>query len=332
MESTIPLHSLGINHIGIAGAGAWGSALAQVAAHSGRKVTLWSRSVSVVHSIQRTGENSQYLPGVQLSKRINATDNVQVLHEADVVLLACPAQSLRQVLPLVGVDAPVMICAKGIERETGLLMHEVAREVNGRLAIGILSGPGFAGDVVQGLPCAVTIGMADVELATKIGSAIGSQHFRPYASSDVTGVATGGAVKNVLAIACGVVEGLKLGESARAALTTRGFAEMVRFGLALGARFETLTGLSGLGDLILTASSLQSRNFALGVRLAQGPVEGFSGVLAEGVASSGALVMRAKKLGVAMPIAEAVAEIVAGRLAVGDAIDRLLSRPFRSET
>jgi glycerol-3-phosphate dehydrogenase (NAD(P)+) len=210
-------------------------------------------------------------------------------------------------------------------------MPEVAREEAPRLSFGMLSGPSFAGEVARGLPCAVTVAFDDAARAAHIVQTLGSPAFRPYASTDVTGVAIGGAVKNVLAIACGIVEGRGLGESARAALTTRGFAEMTRFGLALGARLETMGGLSGLGDLLLTASSCQSRNFSLGVRLAQGGRADDSGPLAEGAATAEALVSRARAARVEMPIAEAVAAIVAGRTAVDAAIDALLSRPFRHE-
>jgi glycerol-3-phosphate dehydrogenase (NAD(P)+) len=252
---------------------------------------------------------------------------------SDVALLVCPAQHLRAVVralpPMAGIS--VLICAKGIERESGKLMPEVAREEAPGVRFGMLSGPSFAGEVVRGLPCAVTVAFDDAARAEEIVRLLGSLTFRPYASTDVTGVAIGGAVKNVLAIACGIVEGRGFGESARAALTTRGFAEMTRFGLALGARLETMGGLSGLGDLMLTASSRQSRNFSLGVKLAQGGRADDGGPLAEGAATAEALVMRAKAVKVEMPIAEAVADIVAGRVAVDSAIGALLSRPLKSE-
>jgi glycerol-3-phosphate dehydrogenase (NAD(P)+) len=210
-------------------------------------------------------------------------------------------------------------------------MTEVAREAAPSISFGMLSGPSFAIEVARGLPCAVTLALDDAATAEAIALAVGTTAFRPYVSSDVTGVAVGGAVKNVLAIACGIVEGRGFGESARAALTTRGFAEMTRFGLALGARLETMGGLSGLGDLILTASSRQSRNFSLGVRLAQGGRADENGPLAEGAATADALVQRARAVGVEMPIAEAVADIVAGRVDVDIAIRALLSRPIKSE-
>ena len=210
-------------------------------------------------------------------------------------------------------------------------MHEVAREAASSVSFGMLSGPSFATEVARGLPCAVTLAFEDQAVAERLAGAIGTTTFRPYVSNDVIGVAIGGAVKNVLAIACGIVEGRGFGESARAALTTRGFAEMARFGLALGGRIETMGGLSGLGDLMLTASSRQSRNFSLGVRLAEGGRAVDGGPLAEGAATAEALVMRARAVKVELPIAEAVADIVAGRTGVDQAIEALLSRPLRSE-
>ncbi len=325
----------GISHIGVIGAGAWGTALAQASAAAGRRVTLWAREAEVVRSIAATHENTLFLPGVSLHPAIAATGDAAALQAADAILLVCPAQHLRAVVQMfaahVRAGVPVLICAKGIERATGLLMPEVARAGAPSLTFGMLSGPSFAAEVVRGLPCAVTLALDDAALAEEVARAIGSLAVRPYVSSDVVGVAIGGAVKNVLAIACGIVEGRGFGESARAALTTRGFAEMTRFGLALGARVETMGGLSGLGDLMLTASSRQSRNFSLGVRLAQGGRADDGGPLAEGAATAEALVMRAKAANVEMPIAEAVAEIVAGRVGVDAAIGALLSRPLKSE-
>jgi glycerol-3-phosphate dehydrogenase (NAD(P)+) len=270
-----------------------------------------------------------------LNPAIVATGDAAALGDADAILLVCPAQHLRTVVQVIALHArggvPVLICAKGIERATGLLMPEVARATAPAMTFGMLSGPSFATEVARGLPCAVTLALEDAVLADEVARAIGTMAFRPYVSTDVVGVAIGGAVKNVLAIACGIVEGRGFGESARAALTTRGFAEMTRFGLALGAKAETMGGLSGLGDLMLTASSAQSRNFSLGVRLSQGGRADDGGPLAEGAATAEALVMRAKAANVEMPIAAAVAEIVAGRIGVDAAIGALLSRPLKSE-
>lgn len=324
-----------ISHIGVVGAGAWGTALAQAAASAGRRVTLWAREAEVVQQILATRENASFLPGVPLAPSIEPTSELRAVETADVVLLVCPAQHLRDTMrrlaPHVARGAPILVCAKGIERDSGKLMTEVAREVAPSITVGMLSGPSFAVEVARGLPCAVTLALGDAARAETLARAIGTPMFRPYVSTDVIGVAIGGAVKNVLAIACGIVEGRGFGESARAALTTRGFAEMSRFGLALGARLETMGGLSGLGDLVLTASSRQSRNFSLGVRLAKGGRADDGGPLAEGAATAEALVQRARPIGVEMPIAEAVAEIVAARVGVDDAIRALLTRPIKSE-
>ena len=321
-----------VYHVGIAGAGAWGTALAVAANSSGRRISLWSNDAALANTINRTHENSRFLPGLVVPAGVVASDDVRLLDACDLILVVCPAQSLRVTLALLSnARAPLLICAKGIERETGMLMPEVAAACGVSQPIGMLSGPSFARDVAQGLPCAVTIAFDDEALASRVSSSISSPSFRPYASADVVGVAIGGAVKNVLAIACGIVEGRGLGESARAALTTRGFAEMARFGVALGAKLETMSGLSGFGDLVLTASSRQSRNFSLGLQLARGEHRRGQGPLAEGAATAPALVTRARSLGIQMPIAEAVADIVAGHVDVDTAIRALLSRPLKNE-
>ena len=320
-----------INHIGIAGAGALGTALAQLAAAAKLQVTLWANSPQLADDINRLHENPRFLPGQALLPSIQATVDARALEAADAVLMVCPAQTLRHSLRQFRLRGPVVICAKGIEQATGLLMHEVCRDEAPAATFGMLSGPSFAADVVRGLPCAVTIAFEDAGTASTLCEALGSSSFRPYASTDVTGVAIGGAVKNVLAIACGIVDGRGFGESARAALMTRGFAEMARFGSALGARLETLSGLSGFGDLVLSATSRQSRNFSLGVALARGEPVTDASPLAEGAATAPALVKRATSLGIQMPIAEAVADIVAGHVDVDTAIRALLSRPLKSE-
>lgn len=320
-----------INHIGIAGAGAWGTALAQLAAAAKLQVTLWANTAQLADDINRLHENSRFLPGQALLPAVRASADPRALEAAEAVLMVCPAQTLRDSLRQFSLRVPVVICSKGIEQSTGQLMHEVCREEVPGATFGMLSGPSFAADVVRGLPCAVTIAFEEADIAAALCEALGSSSFRPYASTDVTGVAIGGAVKNVLAIACGIVEGRGFGESARAALMTRGFAEMARFGFALGARLETLSGLSGFGDLVLSATSRQSRNFSLGVALARGEHATRSSPLAEGAATAPALVKRARMLGIDMPIAEAVADIVAGRVDVDTAIRALLSRPLKSE-
>jgi glycerol-3-phosphate dehydrogenase (NAD(P)+) len=323
----------------VIGAGAWGTALAAVAAGSGAKVSLWAREPDVVQSIAATRENTRFLPGASLPEEIEATlDIARASSAAEAILLTSPAQHLRTTLlalrPHVKPGTPLVVCAKGIELGSGLLVTEVLQEIAPDAEPAVLSGPSFARDVATGLPTAVTIA-ARPEIAARLSLTLGRPAFRPYASEDLIGVALGGAAKNVYAIACGMVEGAGLGESARAATISRGFAELMRLGAALGARSETLMGLSGLGDLVLTATSMSSRNFALGFTLGQGtPLSAASGEgrpLAEGAATAPALVARAKRHGVELPIAEAVADVLKGALDVKGAVDRLLSRPFRPE-
>jgi glycerol-3-phosphate dehydrogenase (NAD(P)+) len=323
--------------IAVVGAGAWGSALANVAARAGCQVTLWGRDVAVIRAIIDSGESAK-LPGIRLDGRVLATTEIGQIADADAVLLAVPAQALRAVAaglaPTLGERRiAVIACAKGIERDTRLFMTEVIAQVLPQAVPGILSGPSFATDVGRGLPTAVTLAAADDALATALAHALGSATFRPYHSPDLRGVEIGGAAKNVLAIAAGIVTGRRLGASAAAALTTRGFAELARFGRAHGGRAETLTGLSGLGDLILTCSSRQSRNFSLGVALGEGAslVAARDHKLAEGVYTAAALVDMATARGVDMPISTAVAAVLEGRCTIDEAIDSLLTRPFRAE-
>ena len=286
--------------------------------------------------VNQNHENKLFLAGVPLAPELAATAALADLAASDLVLLVPPAQHLRAAAKALAAHVrshtPVLICAKGIERGTGKLMTEVAAEAAPSLDFGMLSGPSFAGEVAKGLPVAVTLALKDSERAAKLAQALSGPALRPYVSTDVVGVAIGGAVKNVLAIACGIVEGRGFGESARAALTARGFAEMMRFGLALGARPDTLAGLSGLGDLILTASSRQSRNFSLGVRLAHGGTRDAQMPLAEGADTADALLIRARAANVEMPIAEAVAAILRGAIDVDEAIRGLLARPLKSES
>lgn len=322
--------------VGVVGAGAWGSALALAAARAGNRVTVWAREPEVVSSVEAYRENRPFLPGHHWPDTMRATNSLADLAECDAILLAAPAQALRAVAqalrPVLDVSAPVLICAKGMERRTGLLMSEVAAQELAGSPIGLLSGPSFAADVAKGLPTAITLALPDPDLGRALAGALSSPGFRPYFTEDVIGVSVGGAIKNVLAIACGIVEGKGLGDSARAALTARGFAEMVRFGGAIGARPETLTGLSGLGDLILTCNSRQSRNFSLGVALATSAArDGAADPLAEGAETAGALSERAQTMGIDMPIAAAVAAILDGGLTVDAAIQQLLARPLRLE-
>ncbi|HET9904405.1 MAG TPA: NAD(P)H-dependent glycerol-3-phosphate dehydrogenase [Xanthobacteraceae bacterium] len=324
-------------HLAVLGAGAWGTALANALARAGRNVTLWGRDGHAVDAMRARRENPR-LPGFRLEPRVTPTADLAAAREADAVLLAAPAQETRALAQrLAGVlraEVPAVACAKGIERGTRRFMTEVIAEALPQAAPAILSGPSFAADVARGLPTAVTLAARDRTLAAALAAACGSATFRPYHSDDVRGVEIGGAAKNVLAIAAGIVAGRKLGASAAAALVTRGFAELVRFGRAFGARPETLTGLSGLGDLMLTCSTLQSRNFSLGVALGEGrPVhpEPEGEKLAEGAFTAAVLVELADSRGIDMPIARAVAAVLDQRLSVDGAIESLLNRPFRAE-
>jgi glycerol-3-phosphate dehydrogenase (NAD(P)+) len=322
--------------IGVIGAGAWGTALAQVAAAGGEEVLLWAREPEVVEAVNSGCENTLFLKGVRLGASIQATGDLADLDECDAFLVVAPAQHLRSVLS--GLDAggkPLVLCAKGIEDSTGLLMHEVAHEVQGNSPIAVLSGPTFAHEVAAGLPTAVTLAVEDRALGERLVTRIARPFFRPYLSDDVAGAEVGGAVKNVLAIACGVVEGRKLGLNARAALISRGFAEMTRFGLAKGARAETLAGLAGLGDLVLTCSSTSSRNFSLGKGIGEGarPADLLSDrkTVAEGAFTAPVLKRAADALGVDMPIVAAVCALLAEEASVDEVVGRLLSRPLRVE-
>ena len=323
---------MNFQRIAVIGAGAWGTALANCAARAGRDVTLWARDPAIVARLTGTRENPR-LPGVRLDDRVAATGAIADLAHADATLLAVPAQDLRTAATALAsnikVNTPVIACAKGIERGTHSFMTEIIAETLPAAVPAILSGPSFAADVARGLPTAVTLACADEAIAAALARALGSQTFRPYHTTDVRGVEIGGAAKNVLAIAAGIVQGRKLGASATAALVTRGFAELARFGRAFGARSETLTGLSGLGDLILTCSSPQSRNFSLGIALGEGRAG--EGKLAEGAFTAAALVELATEKNVEMPVANAVAAVLDRSLSVDQAIESLLTRPFRAE-
>jgi len=322
--------------LGIIGGGAWGTALAQVAAAGGEDVLLWAREAEVVEAINQGHENSIFLKGVALASSIRATGDLATLAGCDALLVVAPAQHLRAVLEaLPAGERPLVLCAKGIEDATGLLMHEVARAAQPGAPLAILSGPTFAHEVAAGLPTAVTLAVDDRALGERLVARIARPYFRPYLSDDLAGAEVGGAVKNVLAIACGVVEGKGLGQNARAALISRGFAEMVRFGLAKGARMETLAGLAGLGDLVLTCSSVSSRNFSLGKGIGEGarPAELLADrrTVAEGAFTAPVLQRVADGLGVDMPIVAAVCALLAGEASVDEVVGRLLSRPLRAE-
>lgn len=321
--------------IGVIGAGAWGTALAQVAATNGHEVRLWARDPALVDAINADHENAAYLPGIPLSPLIRATGDLDWVAEAAANLIVTPAQAMRTVLAQLPANAQALVvCSKGIEAGTHLLMSEVAQEQHPGSPVLVLSGPTFAHEVARGLPTAVTLAGHDPATRALLATAIAAPHFRPYASSDVIGAEIGGAVKNVLAIACGVVDGAGLGQNARAALIARGFAEMTRFGAAKGARAETLAGLSGLGDLVLTCSSTASRNFSLGVGIGRG--EAAADLLtnrrtvAEGAFTAPVLLEAAQAAGVEMPITAAVCRLLAGE-AVRGVIDDLLARPLKEE-
>ena len=319
--------------IGVVGAGAWGTALANASARAGREVVLWGRDRDLVAAMARTRSNPTHLPGVVLADTVRPTADLAVLAGMDAILLVVPAQASRPVAaelaPHLAAGTPVVTCAKGIERGTSLFMTQVLSEACPQAVPAILSGPSFAADVAAGLPTAVTLACRDLGLAEALAAALGSSSFRLYHSADVRGVEIGGAAKNVLAIACGVCAGMGLGASAQAALVARGFAELRRFARAWGGRDETLMGLSGLGDLVLTCGSMQSRNFALGHALGRGdpPPE----KLAEGAFTASALVEMARARSVEMPIGEAVAAMLEGRLTASGAVTALLARPPKSE-
>jgi glycerol-3-phosphate dehydrogenase (NAD(P)+) len=333
-----PENSETYEHIGVIGGGAWGTALALAAARAGRRVTLWARESEVVDAIATDRQNRMFLPGVELPASIWPTGNLADAAQAQALLLVSPAQHARPLLaalaPGLPATVPVAVCAKGIERGTGKLMSEVLAEFLAARQIAILSGPSFARDVAIGLPTAVTIA-GQIQIAQRLQASLGHGSFRPYASDDVTGAALGGAAKNVYAIACGIVDGMGLGESARAALLARSFVELRRLGEALGARSDTLMGLSGLGDLVLTATSPTSRNFSFGLAIGKGAtraeLDAKGHPLAEGVETAPALLARAHRHGVELPIAETTAAILDGTLTLDAAIPRLMSRPLKPE-
>jgi glycerol-3-phosphate dehydrogenase (NAD(P)+) len=318
--------------VAVIGAGAWGTALASAAARAGRDVVLYARQETNAQKILATRENSR-LPGASIAASIAVTSDLARAASADIILLATPAQQSRDaamaLAPHLAAGTPVVACAKGIERGTHKFMTEVIAEAVPRATPAILSGPGFANDVARGLPTAVTLAAQDDATARALVHALGSATFRPYHTTDMRGVEIGGAAKNVLAIAAGIVVGRRLGASALAALTTRAFSELMRLGLACGAKSETISGLSGLGDLILSCSSPQSRNFSLGIALGRG--ERPSDKLSEGEFTAPVLAELAAAKNVDMPVANAVAAILSRAVTIDEAIEQLLTRPFRAE-
>ncbi len=322
--------------LGIVGGGAWGTALAQVASAGGRETLLWAIEPEVVEAVNGRHENPVFLAGIPLNRSIHATADLADLDACDAWLVVTPAQHMRAVLERAPTcDKPLVLCSKGIEEASGELLHRVARRACPNAPVAVLSGPTFAHEVAKGLPTAVTLAAEDPALAEQLRERIALPTFRIYVSDDVAGAEIGGAVKNVLAIACGVVEGKGLGQNARAALVGRGFAEMTRFGMAFGAQRETLAGLSGLGDLVLTCSSTSSRNYSLGLGIGQGrsAAELMSNrkTVAEGAFTAPVLARLARDKGIDMPIVDAVDALIAGRANVDQALDALMTRPPRAE-
>ncbi|MFL6730909.1 MAG: NAD(P)H-dependent glycerol-3-phosphate dehydrogenase [Sphingomicrobium sp.] len=322
--------------LGVIGGGAWGTALAQVVSTGGRETLLWALEPEVVETINARHENSAYLPGIPLNPAIRATLDLAELDACDGWIVVTPAQHMRSVLHRAPDGGrPLVLCSKGIEASSGKLLHEVAREICPASPIAVLSGPTFAHEVASGLPTAVTLACEDRELGEKLRARINLVEFRTYCTDDVAGAEAGGAVKNVLAIACGIVEGKRFGQNARAALIARGFAEMTRFGVAMGGRRETLAGLSGLGDLVLTCSSTSSRNFSLGKSIGEGRDVGElmkdRRTVAEGAHTAPVVNRIAIERDVDMPIVGAVVELLEGRTRIDELLQTLLSRPPRDE-
>jgi len=320
-----------MTRIGVLGGGSWGVALAQLCAVQGHGTMLWARSAEAVQSID-AAHRSDYLPGVVLHPALAASTDMAALGDAEAILAVVPAQAARGVLehlaPHLAPGTPIILCQKGVERETLALPAQVAQDAVPGHPVAVLTGPSFAVDVATGLPTAVTIAAETMALATDLRDLLATPTFRPYPTDDLVGAQIGGAVKNVLAIACGIVVARGMGESARAALVARGFAEMTRLAQAMGGRAETVAGLSGLGDLVLTCASAQSRNFALGLRIGERGGEHGGGTV-EGAASAAGTVALGRRHGVDMPISATVAAIVEGSLSVDDAADALLQRPLR---
>lgn len=328
-----------LQSVGIIGAGAWGTALAVTARRAGRDVRLWAHERETVAAINETHRNEVFLPGIALDPAITATSSLGEIANCDILLMVTPAQHLRRIAgelaPHVKDGQPLVLCSKGIEQATGKLMSQLAAKLLPKAEIAVLSGPSFAAEVAAGLPTAVSLAVADETRGSALSHALSDARFRCYWSSDLIGAEIGGAVKNVYAIAAGIVVGKELGASAHAALVTRGFAEMARFGVALGAHLETMTGLSGLGDLVLTCGSPLSRNMSLGIALGQGRSikESLDGRLTvtEGVPTAGAMVEMATARDIDMPIANAVYSVISGSVTVDAAISALLARPLRPE-
>ena len=330
---------MSFDRIGVIGGGAWGTALAQATSVAGRDVLLWAYEFETITDINDYHQNRTYLPGVKLDSKIRATGKLKEIAACDVILLVTPAQHVRAIAtelnPHLAAGKPLVICAKGIEQSTRKLLSQVLAEVTPKATLAVLSGPSFAAEVARGLPAAVTLACADEALGEKLTYAVGHSTFRPYWTDDLIGAQIGGAVKNVLAIGAGIVIGKQLGASAHAALVTRGFNEIIHLGESLGAQLETLTGLCGMGDVMLTCSSPQSRNMSLGIALGQGEtledVLGSRKSVSEGVFTASAVIEMAKEHKLDLPICAAVESVVSGAATVDQAIEELLARPLRAE-
>jgi len=326
--------------IGVIGAGAWGTALAQTFAEGGKDVVIWARETDVVSAINEQHENTPFLPGHKLHANLKATNDIKAAAAKDIIVLVTPAQFLRASIQSIREELqtgkPVVICAKGVELSTGMLMSEVIEQEVPGANISILSGPTFAAEIVAGKPAAATIACADAKAGADLAEALETDTFRPYASTDVIGAQLGGALKNVMAIACGIIHGRGLGESARAALVTRGAVEISRLGEAMGAQRETLMGMCGIGDMMLTCSSMQSRNFSLGAALGEG--QSLEDIMAqrssvtEGVHTANAALELAKKYKVDMPIVQGMSSILSDNMDISAVIAGLMDRPLKFET
>lgn len=325
--------------VGIIGGGAWGTAIAQTISRAGNDVLIWARESEVVDSINNKHENEMYLSGVPLLENVKATSSLSAVADTDAIFLVTPAQKLRETLKTIASDAqdgkPLVICSKGVELDTGRLLSDVLEEEVPDAVYAILSGPTFAGDLAKGLPGAATIAARDKDVGEQLVSMLGSATFRPYYCEDIIGAQLGGAVKNVIAVACGVVMGRGMGESARAALMTRGMVEMGRLGKAMDAQKDTLLGMCGVGDMMLTCTSMKSRNYSLGVALGEGKtldeILGGRNSVSEGVHTAKALVQLAESNAVDMPIAEAVNSFLNEGVSIEETIATLMARPFGRE-
>ena len=326
--------------ISVIGTGSWGSALAHIMAIKGLDVCLWARRAEVAEEINTGHENTAHLRGIPLDSRIKATSDLQEAMKSDIILMVTPAQAMRSVLgqlrPYIRPDHVLILCSKGIEQGSMLIMSDVVEEILPNTQTAILSGPNFAKEIASGKPAATTLASISQDLAETLQNVIASEYFRPYVTTDIIGTQIAGALKNVIAIACGIVKGLDMGESARASLVTRGMAEITRLGIAMGAQPETFLGLCGIGDMMLTCSSEQSRNFSLGYALGQG--EALSKIMAdtnsvtEGVHTAKSTVALAEKYGVEMPICIGVDACVNKNLPINDVIKTILNRPLSHET